>query len=86
MKNRVKLLELEKQLLKCQISNKQKFIDTILEHNSKLSHNIDVTPASPTTYDHNATSVAQYIKENQNGERSDTEHNDRRNHDYKSNR
>ena len=47
LKNRIKVLELENQLLKCDVSNKQKFIDTILEYNSKLSHNIDVTRASP---------------------------------------
>ena len=47
LKNRIKLLKLENQLLKCDVSNKQKFIDTILEYNSKLSHNIDVTRASP---------------------------------------
>ena len=86
LKNRIKLLELENQLLKCDVSNKQKFTDTILEHNYRLSHNIDVTPANPTTYDHHVTSEPQDIKENQNGERSDTEHNDRRKHDYKSNR
>ena len=34
LKNRIKLLELEIRLLKCVVSNKQKFIDTILEHNS----------------------------------------------------
>ena len=32
------------------------------------------------------TSEPQHIRENQNGERSDTEHNDLREHDYKSNR
>ena len=32
------------------------------------------------------TSEPQHIKENQNGERSDIEHNYRRKHDYKSNR
>ena len=72
-KNRIKLLELENQLLKYEVSNKQKFIDTILEHNSKLSHNIDVIPASPVTYDHHVTSEPQQIRENQNGVRSDTE-------------
>ena len=86
LKNRMKLSELENQLLKCDVSNKQKFIDTILEHNSKLSHNINVTPASPTTYDQHMTSEPQHIKENQNSERNDTEHNDRRKHDYKPNR
>ena len=56
LKNRRKLLELENQLLKDDVSNKQKFIDTILEHISKLGHSIDVTPASCTTYDHHMTS------------------------------
>ena len=86
LKNRIKLLELENQLLKYDVSNKQKFIDIILGHNSKLSHDIDVTPASPTTYDHHVKSESQHIKGNQNGERSNTEHNDRRKHDYKLNR
>ena len=86
LKNRINLLELENQLLKCDISSKQKFIDTMLEHNSKLSHNIDATPASPAAYDHYVTSKPQHIRENQNGERSNTEHNERRKHVYKSNR
>ena len=51
-----------------------------------MIHNIYVTPVSPTTYHHHVTSEPQHIRENQNGERSDTEHNDRRKHDYKSNR
>ena len=46
----------------------------------------DITPASPTTYDHHVTSELQHVTENQNSEKSDTEHNDRRKHDYKSNR
>ena len=50
LKNGIKLLELENQLLKCDVSNKQNCIDTILEHNSKLNHDIGVTPASPATY------------------------------------
>ena len=83
LKNRIKLLELENQLLKYDGFNKQKFIDTMLEHNSKLSHNIDVTPVSTTLYDHYVTNEPQNIREKQNGERSDTEHNDRRKHDYK---
>ena len=73
-------MELENQLLKCNVSNKQKFIDTILEHNSKLSHDTYVSPASLTAYDHHVTSKPQHIRENQNGERSDNEH-DRRKHD-----
>ena len=59
LKNRINLLELKNQHLKCDVSNKQKFTDTILEHNSKLSHKIDVTPASPTAYDHHVTSKPQ---------------------------
>ena len=86
LKNTIKLSELENQLLKCDVSNKQKFIDTILEHNSKLIHNIDVSPARSTTYDHHMTSEPQHIRENQNGETSDTAHSDRRKHDYKPNR
>ena len=58
----------------------------ILEHNSKLSHEIDVTPGSSTTYDHHVTSEPQHVRENQNGETNDTEHNDRRKHDYKPSR
>ena len=51
LKSRIKLLEYENQLLKSDVSNKQRFIDTILEQNSKLSRNIDFTPTNPTTYD-----------------------------------
>ena len=69
-------MELENQLLKDNFSNKQKFFDTILERNSKLSHNIDVTSASPTTYGHHVTREPQHIRENQNDERSYTEHKD----------
>ena len=54
----MKLLELKNQLLK-DVSNK--FIDAVLEHHSKLGHNIDDTPASPTTYHHHVASEAQYI-------------------------
>ena len=43
LRNRIKLLEIENQLLKDDVSNKQKFISTILEFNSKLSNNIDIS-------------------------------------------
>ena len=33
LKNKIKLLELENKLLKDDITNKQKFIDTLLQHN-----------------------------------------------------
>ena len=72
-------------MLNSKILERIRCIYTILERNSKLSLNIGVTPASPTTYHHHATSDPQHMWENQNGERSDTELNDRRKHDYKSN-
>ena len=59
---------------------KKKIINTILVHNSKMSHNIEIT-----IYDLQVTSEPQHIRENQNGETSDTEYNDRRKHDYKLN-
>ena len=43
LKNKIKLLELENKLLKDDIANKQKFIDTLLQHNSKLSQNFDIS-------------------------------------------
>ena len=39
LENKIKMLEFENNLLKNDISNKQKLIDTILEHNSKLLNN-----------------------------------------------
>ena len=36
-------MELENKLLKDDITNKQKFIDTLLQHNSKLSQNFDIS-------------------------------------------
>ena len=43
LKNKIKLLELENKLLKDDITNKQKFIDTLLQHNSKLGQNFDIS-------------------------------------------
>ena len=43
LKNKIKLLELENKLLKDDITNKQKFIDTLLQHNLKLSQNFDIS-------------------------------------------
>ena len=42
LKNKMKLLELEKKLLKDDVTNKNFFIETILQQNSKLSQNFDV--------------------------------------------
>ena len=39
LENKIKMLEFENNLLKNDISNKQKFIDTILEHNGKPLNN-----------------------------------------------
>ena len=39
LENKIKMLEFKNNLLKNDISNKQKFIDTILEHNGKLLNN-----------------------------------------------
>ena len=36
-------MELENKLLKDDITNKLKFIDTLLQHNSKLSQNFDIS-------------------------------------------
>ena len=36
-------MELENKLLKDEVTNKQKFIDTLLQHDSKLSQNFDLS-------------------------------------------
>ena len=36
-------MQLENKLLKVDVTNKQKFIDTLLQHNSKLSQNFDIS-------------------------------------------
>ena len=43
LKNKIKLSELEKKLLKDFITNKQKLIDTLLKYNSNLSENFDIS-------------------------------------------
>ena len=82
LKNKIKLLEFENQLLKCDVCNKQKFIETLLD---VMSHDTDVAPASSITYDYHVTSEPQHIRENQNCETSDTDNNDRRKRHYKPN-
>lgn len=37
LKNKIKLLELENSFLKDDVTNKHKFVDTIVQHRSKLS-------------------------------------------------
>ena len=48
LENKMKMLEFENNLLKNDISNKQKFIDTILEHNGKLLTNQKVNNSIST--------------------------------------
>ena len=43
LKNKIKLMELENILLKDEVTNKQKLIGTILQHNLELSQNLDVS-------------------------------------------
>ena len=43
LKNKITLLEPENILLKDDVTNKQKFIDTLLQHNLKLSQNFDIS-------------------------------------------
>ena len=40
---------MKKKLLKDDVTNKQKFIDAILQHNSKFSQNFDVSRIIPVT-------------------------------------
>ena len=47
----MKLLKLENKLLKDDITNKQKFIDTLLQHNSRLSQNFDISSIISTEND-----------------------------------
>ena len=49
LKHKIKLLELENKLLKDVIANKQKIIGIILQHNSKLGQNFDVSRIIPVT-------------------------------------
>ena len=47
----MKLLKLENKLLKDDITNKQKFIDTLLQHNSTLSQNFNISSIVSTAND-----------------------------------
>ena len=64
LKNRIELLELENQLLKNDVSNKQKFIDTLLVHNAKLCNNIDVNAVNRINND-TVMKKQQPVKESQ---------------------
>ena len=49
LKNKIKLLEHENKLLKDDVTDKKKFIDTILQNNLNLSQNFDVSRIIPVT-------------------------------------
>ena len=72
LKNKIKLLELENKLLKDDITNKQKFIDTLLQHNSKLSQNFDISSIIST-----AKEARKQPHEKQHYEKNDTGLNNR---------
>ena len=65
-------MELENKLLKDDVTNKEKFIDTILQHNSKLSQNFDVRHITPVTH-----GARRQPPEMQHYEKKDTELNNR---------
>ena len=65
-------MELEDKLLKDDITNKQKFIDTLLRHNSKLSQNFDISSIIST-----ASEARKQPDEKQHYEKNDTGLNNR---------
>ena len=86
LKNRIKLLETENQLLKDDVSNKQKFIDTILEFNSKLTHNIDTNTVSSGNYKpvvNEKPVKEQPITENPSNRQRDDLYNNKKNNENK---
>ena len=72
LKNKIKLLELENKLLKDDITNKQKFIDTLLQHNSKLRQNFDISSIISV-----ANEARKQPHERQHYEKNDTRLNNR---------
>ena len=72
LKNKIKLLELGNKLLKDDVNNKQKFINTILQHNSKISQSLDVGRNGPVTHE-----ARKQPSERQHYEKKDTELNNR---------
>ena len=72
LKNKIKLLELGNKLLKDDVSNKQKFINTMLQHNSKISQSLDIGRIGPVTHE-----ARKQPSERQHYEKKDTELNNR---------
>ena len=63
LENKIKMLEFENNLLKNDISNKQKFIDTILEHNGKLLNNQTINNSISTVKKKTITNGQEHIDE-----------------------
>ena len=68
VKYKIKLLEPKNKLSKADVTNKQTLIDTILQHNSKISQNYDVSRISPVTHE-----ARKQPPEKQHYEKKDTE-------------
>ena len=82
LRNRIKLLEIENQLLKDDVSNKEKFISTILEFNSKLSNNIDINVNREQVVNRKQPP----IKESQNDDSNVKDATDIKQHDFNRNK
>ena len=65
-------MQLENKLLKDDVTNKQKFIDTLLQHNSKLSQNFDISSIISV-----ANEARKQPHERQHYEKNDTGFNNR---------
>ena len=76
-KYKIKLLELKNKLSKADVTNKQTLIDTILQHNSKISQNYDVSRISPVTHE-----ARKQPPEKQHYEKKDTELNNWQKQEY----
>ena len=77
VKYKIKLLEPKNKLSKADVINKQTLIDTILQHNSKISQNYDVSRISPVTHE-----ARKQPPEKQHYEKKDTELNNWQKQEY----
>ena len=77
VKYKIKLLEPKNKLSKADVTNKQTLIDTILQHNSKISQNYDVSRISPVTHE-----ARKQPPEKQHYEKKDTELNNWQKQEY----
>ena len=77
VKYKIKLLEPKNKLSKADVTNKQTLIDKILQHNSKISQNYDVSRISPVTHE-----ARKQPPEKQHYEKKDTELNNWQKQEY----